>query len=52
MTCDIRRSDKGPYYTMMIDGVFAGNFDTVTEAANEFDTYLDGREVSKEGKTA
>ena len=41
MTCDIRRSDKGPYYEMKIDGIFVGNYDTPTEAAKEFDKIME-----------
>lgn len=37
MTCTIDRSKKGPYYEMKIDGKFAGNYDTVKEAAEDFD---------------
>lgn len=35
MTVKIERSKKGPNYELTIDGKFAGNFDTVKEAADE-----------------
>lgn len=37
MTCVIKRSDKGPYYTMTIDGKFEGNYDTPKEAADAYE---------------
>lgn len=37
MTCEIKRSDRGSYYTMLVDGEFAGNYDTVTEAAKAYE---------------
>lgn len=38
--CDIRHSEHGEYYEMSVDGEFAGNFDTVHEAATEFEHIL------------
>ena len=37
MTCTIKRSEKGPYYEMTVDGQFCGNYDTVKEASEEFE---------------
>lgn len=46
--CDIHHSEHGDYYEMLVDGQFAGNFDTVNEAAEEFDRMLE--EDRKEAK--
>lgn len=37
MDCTIKRSTKGPYYEMTVDGKFYGNYDTVKEASEEFE---------------
>lgn len=37
MECTITRSDRGPYYVLEVDGKFQGNYDTVTEAAGEYE---------------
>lgn len=37
MECTIERSSKGPYYTLYVDKEFQGNYDTVKEAADEFE---------------
>ena len=49
MTCEIKRSDKGPYYTMKIDGEFAGNYDTVQEAANDYEDILKKEKNNEQG---
>lgn len=33
---EIKKSKRGPYYTLFIDGCFAGNFDTYGEAFLEY----------------
>ena len=42
--CDIHRSKKGPYYEMFIDGKFYGNYDTVKEAADDYEKYVEEKE--------
>ena len=37
MTVKINRSKNGPYYEMTIDGKFAGNYDSLKEAADDFE---------------
>ena len=37
MTVKISRSKDGPYYKMEVNGKFAGNYDTVKEAADDFE---------------
>ena len=37
MECTIKRSDKGSYYTLLVDCEFCGNYDTVKEAADEYE---------------
>ena len=37
MMVEINRSKKGPYYEMTVDNKFAGNYDTVKEAADDFE---------------
>jgi len=37
---DIHRSAKGPYYEMLIDGTFYGNYDSVKEAADDYEKYV------------
>ena len=37
MTVKISRSKNGPYYEMTVDGKFAGNYDTMKEAADDFE---------------
>ena len=37
MTVKISRSKDGPYYEMEVNGKFAGNYDTVKEAADDFE---------------
>lgn len=37
MTVKINRSKDGPYYVMTVDNKFAGNYDTVKEAADDFE---------------
>ena len=41
MECTIEKNSKGAYYTMTIDGHFAGNYDTVTEAAMAYDQMVE-----------
>lgn len=38
MECTIKRSNDGPYYILLVNGHFCGNFDSVKEAADEFDS--------------
>lgn len=42
--CEINRSKDGKSYVLKIDGVFAGNFDTVTEAAKEYEDQISKKE--------
>lgn len=35
--CEIKHHDHCECYTLTVDGKFCGNFDTVSEAAAEFD---------------
>lgn len=35
--CEIKHHDAAECYTLIVDGQFCGNFDTVMEAAKEFD---------------
>ena len=44
MTCDIRRSKKGPFYEMIVDVKFAGNYDTPKEAADAYEEYRKEKE--------
>ena len=37
MTCVIKRSIKGPYYEMEVNGEFEGNYDSPKEAADAFE---------------
>lgn len=37
MNCEIRHHEYGACYTLLVDGRFEGNFETVSEAAREFD---------------
>jgi len=39
---EIKRDPRG-YYTLYIDGVFAGNFDTRSEADREYNIILEDR---------
>lgn len=36
-SCEIKRHEHCDCYTLSVDGKFCGNFDTVKEAAAEFD---------------
>ena len=45
VTCDIHRSSKGPYYEMTIDNKFYGNYDSVKEAADDYEKYMKKKEV-------
>lgn len=45
MTCRIERNSRG-YYALYIDGEFAGNFDSVKEAADEYEAVRALEEVS------
>ena len=36
---EIRRSKKGAYYEMYIDGTFYGNYDSVKEATDDYEEY-------------
>lgn len=47
MTMDIRRSKRGPYYELQVDGKFEGNYDTIKEAADAYEELRKERE--KEG---
>lgn len=44
--CEINRSKDGKSYELKIDGKFAGNFDTVSEAAREYEEQKDKEEES------
>ena len=43
-SCDIHRSEDGQCYEMAIDGHFYGNYDTVGEAALDYERYLKEQE--------
>ena len=49
MTSEIKRSKKGPYWTLTVDGEFVGNYDTLKEAADDLDTII---QEKNEVKTA
>lgn len=49
MTSEIRRSKKGPYWTLTVDGEEIGNYDTFKEATDDLEEII--REKS-EVKTA
>lgn len=51
MECTIVRSDKGPYYTLYVNDRFQGNYDTVTEAAGEYEQ-MKRTSTDEEEKTA
>ncbi len=40
---EIKRDPKG-YYTLLVNGEFAGNFDSVCEAAKEYEDLYSGLE--------
>ena len=44
---EIKRNPRG-YYTLMIDGKFAGNFDTAQEASKEAEDILYGQQAIPE----
>lgn len=35
-TMEIKRDPRG-YYTLLVNGMFAGNFDSISEAAQEYE---------------
>ena len=37
MNCEIRKSKRGPYYELVVNGKFEGNYDNFTEAARQAD---------------
>lgn len=37
LDCDINHSDKGNYYEMKVGGKFYGNYDSVVEAAEDYE---------------
>lgn len=38
--CEIRHSERGECYEMLINGEFYGNYDSVFEAAKEFEELM------------
>lgn len=44
---EIKRNKQG-YCTLFINGVFEGNYDTYTEAANAYDVIMWGEKIMKE----
>ena len=38
--CEIRHSEQGECYEMLINGEFYGNYDSVFEAAKEFEELM------------
>ena len=47
MTSEIKRDSHG-YYTLYIDGVFEGNYDTAAEAAKAYEELIWGKSQVKE----
>ncbi len=39
-SCEIKRSERGECYEMTVDGKFYGNYDSVVEAAKEFEEIM------------
>ena len=37
-SCEIKRSNTCEAYELVVDGKFCGNYDTVAEAANEYES--------------
>ncbi len=48
-TMEIKRSSKGPYWTLTVDGVFEGNFDTFGEALREYEERFENQAASPKG---
>lgn len=44
---DIHRSSRGPYYEMTINDKFYGNYNSVKEAADDYEEYLKDKEKEK-----
>ena len=40
MESEIKRSKKGPYWELKVDGEFAGNFDSFKEATDELEAII------------
>ena len=47
-SCDIRRSPRGPFYEMSINGQFYGNYDSVKEATDDYEAYLEKQRKGEE----
>lgn len=45
---DIRHSDKGEYYEMYVNGEFKGNYDSVVDAAKDYENEHKKGEVKHE----
>lgn len=43
---EIKRSSRGPYWTLTVDGVFEGNFDTFGEALMEYEERFENQAAS------
>ena len=44
---EIKRDERG-FYTLYIDGVFAGNYDSYTEAVHDYEQLQSGKVTVKE----
>lgn len=40
MSSEIKRSKKGPYWTLTVDGEFVGNYDTFKEATDDLEAII------------
>ena len=49
-SCEIKHHEHSECYTLMVDGKFCGNYDTVVEAANEFESLRMEEEESTFGE--
>lgn len=47
MMSEIKRDKRG-YYTLYIDGVFEGNYDSAKEAADAYEEIIYGQNLVKE----
>ena len=45
--CDIRHDDRHGYYTLTVNGQFEGNFDTMREAALEYEQIVKEKKEEK-----
>lgn len=47
MTSEIKRSKKGPYWTLTVDEEFVGNYDTFKEATDDLEEEIRKRNEVK-----